>query len=278
MKRQYLILGLLVLAFLSGCKSQDYKEAQALLEAQQYDEAIIAFEALGDYKSSAFYLEDAKDGKLQKQLSDAQELILAEQYDEAIVALEAIDNETYTASYMEDAKSGMAQAQLTEVVTLYESGDLSGALALYDEIENLPEDLSMLEAMEDEVATFQAVYDIYLRWQTAFDEFEPLTRYNMDQQYADMKAISDDFNALDLSAYPELSAYRADWYVTMYGIEELYKLDVDMLADFGLNPLFHYDLQFSFLQSGDIYKDFINRGLEVDFPERYAYLIVEESE
>ncbi len=45
---------------LTACSASDYKNATALLTEGKYEEAIAAFEALGDYKDSAAKIEEAK--------------------------------------------------------------------------------------------------------------------------------------------------------------------------------------------------------------------------
>ncbi len=49
----FLLALCLVLLSFTGCEGNDYRTAMSLYENQEYDAAISAFEALGDYKDSA---------------------------------------------------------------------------------------------------------------------------------------------------------------------------------------------------------------------------------
>ena len=61
MKKKLLCLMICLLCVtLTSCKSQDYENAQALLDAGEFDQAEQAFSDLGDYKDSAEKIKEAK--------------------------------------------------------------------------------------------------------------------------------------------------------------------------------------------------------------------------
>ena len=80
-----------------------YKNAETLLATGQYEEAITAFEALGDYKDSAARLNEAR-------YAAAETLMEAEKYEEAIVALEALGDYKDSKTKVIDARYGAAEA------------------------------------------------------------------------------------------------------------------------------------------------------------------------
>ena len=72
MKRIAVVLMCAVLCLmLCGCKSSDYKKAKALYEAGDFDGAIAAFSALGDYKDSAALLAQAESAAALLRLDEA---------------------------------------------------------------------------------------------------------------------------------------------------------------------------------------------------------------
>ena len=61
-KHALLLLFVAILFGLAGCKSSDYKDAIALYEAKQYEDARSLFHTLGDYKDSLDYAEKCNMG------------------------------------------------------------------------------------------------------------------------------------------------------------------------------------------------------------------------
>ena len=72
--------------------SRNYNKAVTLMEAGQYEEAITAFEALGDYKDNAEQIAACEASIHEQNYNEAVALMEAEQYEEAIPMFEALGN------------------------------------------------------------------------------------------------------------------------------------------------------------------------------------------
>lgn len=85
MKKKILIMAMLMTStlLLVGCQSSDYNNAEKLLSEGKYDEAIVAFQTLGDYKDSIDKVTATKYAKGESLYDDGE-------YEEAIEIFEAI--------------------------------------------------------------------------------------------------------------------------------------------------------------------------------------------
>ena len=82
-----LIMVLVIMLCFAGCGEQElYDEANALLEAENYEEALAKFQELGDYEDSAVKCEEAEKGI---------------KYNEALALLDAGDNEKAEEAFKE---------------------------------------------------------------------------------------------------------------------------------------------------------------------------------
>ncbi len=107
---------------------QRYKKAEQLLAAEDYDGAIEAFAALGNYKDAVSKLETAEHEKelleLEQKYGEAEELLAAGDYDGAIEAFTALGDYNDSASKAKEAKYEKADS-------LYAAEDYEEAISIF---------------------------------------------------------------------------------------------------------------------------------------------------
>ena len=102
--------------------ANDYKEAQALLDAGKYEEAEAAFAALGDYQDSA------KNAQLLSAYRQADALVDAGQYDEAISAFEALGD------FLDSAENVQLLPAYRQAAALEKFGQYPGAAIAFSKL------------------------------------------------------------------------------------------------------------------------------------------------
>ena len=122
--------------------AQNYNKAVALMGSGSYDEAIAAFEAMGDYKDAAAKSEECATLKEQAELEAAYQeavtLMESGSYDEAIAAFEAMGDYKDAAAKSKECVTLKEQAELEaayqEAVTLMESGETGRAAIAFGKL------------------------------------------------------------------------------------------------------------------------------------------------
>ena len=112
-----------------------YKAAEAMLEAGQYDAAIEAFTALGEYKDSAERLKETKEAQEEAKKKEAYDAATAlleaadspNDYANAIAAFEAMNGYLDSNQRIEEAKQAAIQNAYNEAVTMMNRGDYENA-------------------------------------------------------------------------------------------------------------------------------------------------------
>lgn len=99
-KGMMILLTLSMVLGLVSCKSSDYKKAQGLFEAEEYQEAKTVFIALGDYQDSKEYV-----NKCNYQLGIA--ALKGKSYEEAASFFSGLEDYEDSASFLVRAKWGM---------------------------------------------------------------------------------------------------------------------------------------------------------------------------
>ncbi len=89
--------------------NKNYKAAEALFDAGQYEEAITAFEALGKYKDSDVRIEEANEAILALKYAAAEELMKADKFEEAIAAFNELNGYSHSAEKIEEAKAALLE-------------------------------------------------------------------------------------------------------------------------------------------------------------------------
>ena len=123
----------------------DYKAAEALLAAGQYEEAIAAFEALGDYKDSAQKIADCELAILERDYNNAIALMDAGSYEEAITAFARLDDYKDSTEKIKDCEFAIARVFL----------DNGKIIEAYDA-------LIALDGYKDSAEKAESIYDQYL--------------------------------------------------------------------------------------------------------------------
>ncbi len=103
-----------------------YSSAKAFMEEGKYDQAVSAFEALGDYKDSAKQMENAQ---LAVDYETAKTLMEEGKYDQAVSAFEALGNYQDSAEQMENAQLAVDYEKAT---ALLESGKYEEAISAFE--------------------------------------------------------------------------------------------------------------------------------------------------
>ncbi len=87
--------------------NNNYNKAVALMEAEEYEQAALAFEAMGDYKDSVQMAENAREAALEvKKAEDYQkacEYMAAENYSEALALFNELEDYKDSKKYAEEA-------------------------------------------------------------------------------------------------------------------------------------------------------------------------------
>ena len=142
------ILFLLVAGFFLATKvlipNSHYNKALALAEAGQYEEAIAAFEALGDYKDAPAQILLTREAQTEARNAEAyaRAAALAEagQYEEAIAAFQALGDYKDAPAQIELTRAAQTEARNAEAYaraeTLAASGDTYAAARAFYEIKD----------------------------------------------------------------------------------------------------------------------------------------------
>ena len=171
-----------------------YKAAEALLAEGKYDEAISAFEALGDYKDAAGHIEEAK-----KAIADAIEAANAAAYAQAEELMEAGDFDGARAAFAalgdyKNASMRIADVNLAEAYsiakTYYDKEDYESAyfsfLDLGDYQDSKQQAANAWDSIRDhgqilirmisekEFITAQNAYDMINKYDSIYSEFQTL--------------------------------------------------------------------------------------------------------
>ena len=115
-----------------------YKEAVALMENGQYGEAIVAFEALGDFKDSVERVEECELAILEEKYNVAVALMNEGKYEEAIAAFEELsgykDSSDMIAGSNESIEELQLKAQYHAAVALAENGETEKAAIAFGKL------------------------------------------------------------------------------------------------------------------------------------------------
>jgi len=115
-----------------------YKAAEALLAAGDFDEAIIAFESLGDYKDATGRVLEAKYGK-------ADMLFAEEKYDDAVSLFVGLKG-------YKDSSGRVLESQYAIADSLYENGKHEEAQKRFLELGDYADSKERVEKIAEEIA------------------------------------------------------------------------------------------------------------------------------
>ena len=168
---------------LCACQSSDYKEAVALYEAGEYEAAITAFEALGDYEDSVQKIADCKQAIAECELAirynGAVALMDAGDYEEAIVAFEALDDYRDSVTQIENCNTAIMDNKYNNAVALMDQ-DLVKAF----------EALVALDGYKDSAGKADSLYEQYSMEKIKaanVGDYIPIGTYEQDNNHANGK-------------------------------------------------------------------------------------------
>ena len=132
--------------------NKQYKEAEALFEAGQYEEAIAAFEAMDGYKDSANKIKEANDAIIAPKYAAADALFKEGKYEEAITAFEALGDFKDSGNRVLETRYALAEAYLES--EQYESA------------------LSVFVVLDDYMDSQERIKETYYQWAGALIKTE----------------------------------------------------------------------------------------------------------
>ena len=123
-----LIVALVIAGYFTYTKvifpGKAYRSAEALYEAGQYEQAIAAFKALGDYKDSAGRIEEVKAAALEQDYIEAIALFDSGKYKKAFTAFSSLGSYKDSSKRMEEAKKLYSAAHDEVISTPYDVAEL----------------------------------------------------------------------------------------------------------------------------------------------------------
>ena len=145
-----LVLVLAVCLTLSACKSDDYESAVASMEAGHYEEAIVAFTELGDYKDSLQKLEECQTAL---SYESACTMLANKKYEEALTTFTELGDYKDSANKVRKCEATIALSSSYDNVD-----DLISALLKY--FKGTDEDI---EALSNNIGVHYAFHTYHLQ-------------------------------------------------------------------------------------------------------------------
>ena len=115
-------------------RSSRYHSAVALMDAGQYEEAIIAFEAMDGYKDSVTQIENCNIAILDAKYNDAIALMNAEQYEQAISVFEVLDGYKDSVAQVESCNTAILDKKYDAAIALFDEGKYVDAYEVFTEL------------------------------------------------------------------------------------------------------------------------------------------------
>ena len=180
--------------------AQMYADAEAMLAAEQYDDAIRLFQALGGYGDSAARIEQAYDAKFATEYAAALALMEAGDYDGAIAGFSALGEYSRAQEMAQESRyrqalqmerDGNTSAALTQMTALsgYRDADLQAGRMRADSLfaaGQYAEAWLIYQALDDAYHTHDA--DYAAMYQAAADQFAAGT---YQEAYEGFRALGD---------------------------------------------------------------------------------------
>lgn len=171
---------------------REYNDAIALMDAGQYDEAIIAFDAMGDYKDSAIKIDECRTAILDGKYNDALTLMEGGNYKEAIDIFKALGS--YRDSLEKINEAELAQKYAT-AENMLAAGEYESALRIFGYLDEYSD--SATRAMD-------AQYMLAEEYLEAGAYQEALLAFKKIPEYKDSAAKINECNAVVEAKYSSL--------------------------------------------------------------------------
>ncbi len=133
-------------------EAADYETAMALYEAEKFEEAIPAFEALGKYKDSQKMLANSKWYWKEQRYDNAVALYKAEDFEAAKLLFEELGSFEESKQYVNKCLSGITQQTYDRANALYAEGQLEAARVIFEELGSFKKSKDLLSAIDAELA------------------------------------------------------------------------------------------------------------------------------
>lgn len=108
-----------------------YNAAKNLYKNGQFDEAIVAFEAMDGYKDSAEMIEQCKQGETDLAYEKAKALLSDKKYEEAKTAFNALNGYKDSKELIKECDEGIRADKYVEAKKLYEAGNYEKASSAF---------------------------------------------------------------------------------------------------------------------------------------------------
>ena len=187
-------------------QEEKYQEAEELLKNKQFDEAAVAFEALGDYKDSADRVEEVTEAKNSDAYAKAEALLSQKKYDEAAKAFKALGDYKDSARRVEEiteaknsdtyakAEALLSQKKYDEAAKAFKAlGDYKDSAARVNEVEEAKKADQEAKNADDYLKAEQLLKD--KKYDQAAKAFRALGNYR--DSIARMNEAVDAQNAID---------------------------------------------------------------------------------
>ena len=125
-----------------------YQEAETLLKEEKYEEAILAFEALGEYLDSKEKAREIKTTWNNLRYAEAIELYKAENYEQALSIFTTLDDYKDSKRYARKAKLEWYRSVYYAAKDLFKAEDYVGAKALFETISDFEDSSDYIQEAE----------------------------------------------------------------------------------------------------------------------------------
>lgn len=128
-----------------------YEDAQALFDAEDYEAAYNAFEALQDYDDSEARAADSKRKWKEASYNLALSLYKEEKYYEAREMFTALDTYEKSRSYVKSCTAKIQRIEYKLAKEMFNAGDYEGALALFESLGRYKDSRERAQNAQDEI-------------------------------------------------------------------------------------------------------------------------------
>ena len=135
-----------------------YNDAVALMDAQQYAEATVAFAELGDYKDSAAKIKEIETILLDEAYDAAARLLENKQYDEAILAFTALGDHRDSKEKVTEIENTVRSNLYAEAEALFNAGKYEEALPIYITLGDYEDSKLRIEQINNRQADGDSIY------------------------------------------------------------------------------------------------------------------------
>ena len=148
----------------------DYRNAVKLMEQGSYEEAIVAFTAMGDYRDSAEQIQACEIGILDREYAAAAALMAQGSYEEAITAFAALNGHRDSAAQIQACETAILDGKYDAATALMEHGKYEEAITAFTALKGYRDSKEQIQACK--TAILDGKYDaaVALMAQGSYEE------------------------------------------------------------------------------------------------------------